>query len=99
MPKKFNIKFHTIFEKKYHITDFKNKLFSFLIITEEIFNYFEMAISLIFLDNLVYTIKEVTRIATVSDYQLINLYSIGVNALQICSISYFADAVCLKVRY
>lgn len=87
---------NSIFKNKDE-SNFKNKIFAFLIIAEEIFSHFCVAISLIFLNSLVYTIQEVTRVATTSDYQVKHFFSIGVNAFHICIISYLADALHHKV--
>ncbi|KAL7642079.1 UNVERIFIED_CONTAM: hypothetical protein RMT77_007953 [Armadillidium vulgare] len=78
------------------IDNFKQNLYALLNITEETLDYFQIPVSLIFLNNLVYLISEITRITTASSYELLVLLSLISNSLLISVILNFGDSVYRK---
>lgn len=95
--KKSHLKFHKE-SKTTDIDNFKQKLYMLLNITDGIVDYFQIPVSLIFLNNLLFVILEVTRITTTSSYKPHVILPLTFNLLQVSVILYFGDAVYRKVR-
>lgn len=79
------------------IEKFKEKVFIAFEISCEIFVYFQVPISLLFLNDLLYVIAELTRFASTSEFKLNGILNISINAALVITILITSDSYHKKV--
>lgn len=80
-----------------NIKVFKKSFMKYYIITENLFEYFQVSISLIVLNHLTYILAKGAKMATVSDFHITGISTITINSYSLFLIFFLADILQLKV--